>query len=498
MLVETAQLPLRLATSNENKLRQFRKVTRLDTSATPHLFDEEQIKQEIPTSPDNGIDYVGAISRKKLEVQRQRARETEGNVQDYAIIVSDSIILLNNQGRYKALNRDGNNEESAQRALETINRNGEITFVGAVSFGRKNGNSIFTVGTFLTLPLGEPLESLPVVVDRDKHKKDPSRLIRYGYIKYAVAKDGVLAPNRQTVGQTQDFEQVRPYVSGLTEDVISFANDVTKFDSITSPVTEDIVANFSFNTLAFYSYARQKGAENDRLQTHYEDLARNYVDFLQTQGGGNCALLSLELAARLENLGLEPKIASYSSAYFGDSKSLENGHSGVIAEFNGRKYLFDPGLSVSFPIPYGDLPLFPFFVGGNKSFIIGLEEGDNIPAMHILKKDGSLGEVKGFGIYTPEQFKENAGSTLTRLHDLRTTMKVDYHGADGRKLLGLSVDRKTMRLSIKINGSDKPLSMDLREIFSETDTQRLANIERLCEYCGINPNVLLSQLRSLI
>lgn len=497
-VTETQPLPLKLATSNGKKVDQLRRIPSLDISPTTPLFDESQIKQEITIPEDDGISYAGAVSRKKLEWHRKRAREQEGTGQDYAIIASDSVILVNDGENDRPVNRDGISDEEKQRILDTINRQREVTFVGAVSFGRKNGKSAFTVSTFMTLPLGEPISSFPLIIDELPDKKDPDRQIKYGYIKYGVAKDGGLVHRKKPLEATDSFAQARPFISGLTEDVIRFANDTAQFDRLTAPVAEDLVSRLSFNTVAFYSLAKQMGVERDGLASFYREISQSYDSFFETQGGGNCALFSLELAKKLREMGMDPRIASYASLNFRESGAVEDGHSGIVVDYNQRQYLFDPGLSITFPIPIGEIPISPFFAGGNKSFVVGLNDNNPVPQLFVLKKDARYQKIAGSKIFTVEHFQDRLGKVLTSLHDERSRMKIDFHNSSGRKTIGFLVDRNTLQLSIKLDGSDDPFEVNLRDLFSGSGKQILNNITGLCNYYGIDAHLLMEQLKGLI
>jgi hypothetical protein len=498
--VTTPETPTSLGiivpTSNRGKIDRLKQVTNLPIQAAEPLFDEDQIKSEV--AKEDGINYVSAISRKKLERHRALAREEEGSFPDYAIITSDSIILVNDEGKETPLNRDGLTDEEKQTALEAINKSKEITFIGAVSFGRKNGQSAFTVTTFFAMPLGEPLTDLPVQIDELPDKKDPDRKIKYGYIQHLVDNNGGLVTKKKILGRTDDFSEARPYISGLTSEIINFANDTAFLDKLTAAATEDLVEKSSFNTVAFYSLAKQMGVETPRdFQKFYESIANSGIDFFNTQGGGNCALFSLELVKRLRELGLDPQIASYESLNFGNSTPLEDGHSGVLIKFNGRDYLFDPGLSISFPIPVGKIPISPFYAGGAKSFVVTVNDSSPVPHLYTLKPDATYRKIAGHKVQTPEQFQDRLPKILGHLHDERVKLKIDYHDKSGKKILGFSVDRSTNQVTMKIDGADEPISVSLSELFSDTNTTRLSNIEQFCSNFNIDSSVVMRQLRVL-
>src|SRR5690606_38307540 len=119
--------------------------------------DEDRIKGEIEMAGvTNGVEYVAEISRRKLEMQRERQREL-GTVDDELLLVSDSVLLVMTREGLRPVNRDASQEEKDE-ALRLINQQGSVIFTGGMSFGRLKGGPALTVVSYFEAPLNQDLE----------------------------------------------------------------------------------------------------------------------------------------------------------------------------------------------------------------------------------------------------------------------------------------------------------------------------------------------------
>lgn len=469
---DMAPLPLALVSSNPRKSDQLQKYAGAGERATtkPPLFDEEFIKEQLSVTPEQGMNYVANISRNKLLMQRERSRTQEGTDSDYAMIVSDSVVMLPMpNGEYHAVNRDGLTEDQKNKIREQINDQGEITYVGAVTFGRKMGESAFTVLTYLRVPLAEPLKEFPLSVDALPHIVDASRGFEAGFISHEFnEEDKVLRPAfRPTRFGVADFESVRPHISGLVPQVVELADKTLQFDQSIAPLLEQEISEHPFNTLSFYK-EREKNAHAD-LHTFYEQLVSENRKFFATYGG-NCSLYTLDSISELQEQGYDPRVVIYPSNTVGYLKA----HSGIVVDVDAVRYLIDPGLTIPYPIPVSSqIPLYPF-LRGSKHILTQVRDvnGDLIPDLLISHKDQTYILV-GQEIETPEAFRKELPEILSTLHELRTFFKIDIHDGRGMKKLGITINVKTSSITINEREHLTVLS------FSDISDESLAFIQRI-------------------
>lgn len=443
-------LELALATGNKGKLSQFnRQAGDLPTFGVQPLFDEEKIKREINVSPLSGVDYVAQISRTKFHEQRSGLINQEGQDKDYAIIVSDSVVMLNTEnGGYEAVNRDGLNESEIHRALTEINKEKKIRFVGSTTFGRKNGQSVFTTLTYLDVPLGDTvLDHFPIDISEIPELAQ-GQDFHAGHIKFRPTPEGFV-PEFTEVKQDKRFNEVRPFISGLTSESIQTADKVARFDKMTSEIIERMIVNHPFNTTAFYSLYNQLGGID--IREFYNALIERRKEVFEKYGG-NCTFFSLELCDQLREIGLDPKIIIYPS--FKPNKP--NGHSGVFTQFEDISFFFDPGLTIPFAVPViPNMSLYPVNVG-EKNVLAAISDmnKDSIPDLILHKPSGGLIHFTANESITPEEFRMSVPDILTDFHNLRKSTKMDYHDLSGQRIIGFTVDREQQKVTVRTSNGD--------------------------------------------
>lgn len=482
-------IPLAIATSNPGKLDRFQQVSPPDASiiSIKPLFDEDEIKAQIGISEEDGYAYTAGISRTKLQIQREALKKVEGSTTDYTVIVSDSVVLVPDGENMVAINRDGMTDEKREAVMEHVNRERQITYVGALSFGRKNGQAAYTVLTFCTVPLDQPITSYPLEVKDLPTIQDKTRDIEVGYIEYRLDKAQGFVSTHRTIETTQDFEKARPYISGITPEIMALANDFGRFDALTGPITSTLVGKNPFNTLTPHG---EVGSSNQyALQKYYEKLIEQRQTYFDANGG-NCTLFSLALADKLQEAGLDPQVIIYPSTV----PDQNDGHSGLLVSQGERKYWFDPGLSLTHAVPIDRIPLVPF-VSGSKSLSVGAvpDETDprQLPDIHLQGPDGRIRAFSVKEIVTPSQFEELAPGILQRLHQGRRTLKLDYHTENGTRVIGFALDARTERLKIRHPNVDVK-DMSLGD-FLAVPAKR-AGLGWWCHQNGVDFSYILDQL----
>jgi len=488
-------IPLRLASSNANKLLQFsRNAPRnIDSSGITALFNEEEIKRGAVVPETDGFDYVASISQTKLEDQRIRLKQTEGNNTDYVVIVSDSCLIYpDNKGRYIALNRDGIGEEAKSAASETIKQQKEVVFTGAVSFGRKLGISNLTVLSYVKcfLPEGADIR-LPIKIDELPDLVDTEQGFEFGYVDFKVDPNNEkLKPIFKSKTRTHDFSLVRPFVSGLTPEVLEMVESNGVVDRDIAPLVEMMVASFPFNTISFYTESKRfLGNAGGDLHSFYRHLIQNWRDYFRAFGG-NCTLYSLALAHELTKSGLHPEVVIFPSS----KPAHDKGHSGLRIIQDNRGYFLDAGLTMPFPVPMSEIPLYPFWVG-NKQMFLSIQTGSDGPIPYLINL-GKGGKIPFMGkeIMLPGSFRSEAVDILADMHDKRRFLKLDYHDRRGNKEIGFSYDRESGSLRIaSADGYQRVL--DIGQILTDRTIQR--EIIAVCTANNINAEFVINELTSL-
>ncbi len=486
-MVEQGRLPLALATSNARKLEQFRKqAPGLDAIAVPVRFDEERIKKEIDIPETEGFRYVAEMSRAKFDEQRKKMSGEEGEG-DSAIVVSDSVVMIEENGGYTSVNRDGLTEERKREVLDAINRVGSVRYVGSVTFGRKKGESAFTVLSYLDIPLGKPAETFPIEVTALPEMVDPKKGFTAGFVQFATTQKGIYTPRfKPTQENQQDFQTVRPHISGLTAETLHLADVAGKLDMQTAQLLEDVIEQRPFNTLSFYA-EYLKGGRGDVME-FYRKIIRRRKEMYDTVGG-NCSLHTLRLADALQTMGFDnPRVVVFAS----DNPPYKKGHSGIMLEQEGIKFLFDPGMTVPFVVPIsGDIPLYPIKVGGKEVLsMISDANADGIPDLNIYKSKGTKTiQLLGQEIVSPQEFENELPQILYDLHFIRTSGKIDFHNKRGAKVLGIVYDFKKKSVDVKAGESTpKKYGVDL---LLTPGTKEYNDFVAICRQSSIAPETVL-------
>lgn len=475
-------LPIAVATSNEGKLGRVREAAHkkgLDSlHATTPLFDEESIKQEMTHLLDDGISYTVGISQTKLHRQRQAILEAEGREQDYMLVVSDSVVIDSNN---RPLNRDNESPEREAEVLADINRERQITFAGAVSFGRKNGHGNLTVVSYCSIPLERELAELPRGIDALPALQDQARPIEVGYVVFG-GEEGT-QQTKKPIAFTNSFADARPYISGLTPEVLEMIHETGQFEAEIGPIIEDVIANHPFNTAGFYHGLEQHGGTPGEFYATFTDGWRDHLQ----QYGGNCSLLALETGTRAEEHGKQADILLY------PQNGKPEGHSAlIITDDNGRQYFADPGFSMPYVIPVdAEIPLAPARISGAKSMTV-IENGTNLPTVHVLERDGKVHRLVSNGRYSMHDFEQVLPQVLERLHQ-REAVKLDYHTEVGRRTLGFTALRGRREVSIRSHNRNMG-TFALDNFSYERDPQLVEMVNALALQHNLDPYQIISQL----
>lgn len=485
IVLERAQLPIAVATSNEGKIVRSNEAAQkigLDSlSATTPLFDENAIKEEASDLKDNGIVYTVSISQIKLHRQRKATLEKEGREKDYMLVVSDSVLLDSSN---KPLNRDEETPQRQQEVLEDINRNKCITFAGAVSFGRKNGYGDLTVVSYMSLPIAEKLTELPKSIDALQELYDTNQAIEVGYISFGGEEGN--QHTKKSVALASSFGEARPYVSGLTPEVLEMIHKTGQFESKIGPILEDVISKNPFNTAGFYHALEKNGKTLDEF---YSTFSENWKDHLNKYGG-NCSLLSLEAGKRVIPEGINAEIVLY------PQNGKPEGHSALLlTDPSGDQFFSDPGFSMPYVIPVnGNIPLAPARINGAKSMTV-VENGTELPTVHVLEKSGKIESLVSNGKYSLNDFEQVLPEVLKRLHK-REAIKLDYHTPAGKRRLGFTVFRKTRQVNVR-NHDINFGSFDLDQFDYQTNPDLVDKVNSLALRYGLNPHEIVTQLDTL-
>ena len=470
----TQSLPLTLASGNPHKIDQLQKYSEADKIIVlDPLYHEDDIKEQLSVSPQQGMDYVAAISREKLLVQREQARTLDHEESDYAIIVSDSVIMVPMpDGEYLAVSHNRLDTPEREAIRDRINKQNEVIFVGAVTFGRKMGESAFTVLTYLKVPLAHSLKSFPISTELIPEIVDANRGFEAGFISYELDEDGkMLQPAFRPVKYNQqDFESVRPYISGLAPQVIEFADRSSQFDKAVAPFLEESISVHPFNTTSYY-FERIKHSDDD-LMTFYTNLVKERQTFFEKYGG-NCSLFTLQVTDKLQEMGYNPRVILYPLNNLTDQ--YQRGHSGILVDAHHERFFIDPGLTIPYPIPIsGHIPLYPIHVG-SKIIVTEVKDysGDLIPDLVSSNKNKII-VFTAQTMISPEEFEEELPKILSDIHKLRSYFKVDVHDTKGVKELGIIINVRNS--TVTINDGMSLMVLPFSEVTLEESLSRIQGI----------------------
>jgi len=385
------EIPIFLATGNSKKADR---VIHLGISTICPSFNEDDIKTRVDRKL--GLQYPVAISRMKLEEQLRRERNNKN-----VIIVSDSVIAVEGNNGLIPVNRDDDPNFINQINLEL--KNGQpIYFLGAASFGNYNGPP-YTLLTYFKINPG-PNKQLQIPIDIDRLTDGYPRF-EFGIVDGA----GKFIPEGEN-----DFASGRPYISGLTPHFIDLAKEYGNIFPLID-LLQGQIADFPFNTIVFYELISQGWT--------YDQIVANWQNIFKANGG-NCSFHSLYFAQMARQCGFEPKIALFPS----QNPDHDQGHSAVMV----GNFLFDPGLSLPYPIARGLQPI--EFINGKKAFLnqdgltLNKNEKDILfPLRELINVEEYLGQLSNI---------------LSALHSRRTVVKIDYHDRDGKV-----IEKKSIRLT---------------------------------------------------
>lgn len=491
-----------LASGNSVKIAQFNNaILPNDRRQLPTMFDENKIKNRVAALSSTGIPYFANVALLKLESQREGLVREQAEA-DYAVMVSDSGAYVQlEDGSYQVINRDDPEQKTATAPI--VERDGIVQYVGNLAFGRKDGKANYLVTTYCdtTIRQGIHLETFPntdelpdIAIDQEPFE--------YGYIEYRFGDNGELVPVKRPLGRTNDYGLARPYISGLTPEVIRFASEVSYVDSQVGPILQELVRKYPFNDLGYYSAFNTSGLRS--LEEFYQHLAEEWRDFFE-RCGGNCSLFSLELINKLRQQGFsnDHRVLVFPSQRFtnGEVKTIyEFGHSSVLFgtpnSASNTKYFADPGLAIPFPIPIDtSIPVFPVGYGDGKFAVMKVERDltDKVPNLMIRHRNGRLAYFNGRVVMTEGEFRASLADILFHLHEPKDVVKLDFHNEVGNILLGLAFNRRNGTISIPVLGIR---DVALQNIL-DNEQHRSLILEK-CQAVGVDAQIVLGQLEGLL
>lgn len=496
-------LPLALASTNPIKEEMFYGSAPGGSLVTAPLFDEQEIKDHLKergiTDRGNGFEYVIAVSQEKLKHQREKRLEADSE-SDETIIVSDSVVIIEENGRFEAVDRDGIPADEEARILERINAKRELLFVGAVSFGRKKGQSAFTVLTYLKIPLKEELKArpkedlpriLPEIVDKQKG-------FEAGFINYQMQKGGGSAYGFKQKIASPELTDVMSYIPGLTPEVMDLVAKTGKMDAITAETVENLMEKYPFNSISYFArYRRPEHGEAD-IVTFYRGILAEFDDYFEKYGG-DCYLHALKAYHEFEKKGLTQKIVIYPQIT--GVVNYEFGHAGLLAAYQSKKFLCDIGLSIPYVIPVTEIPLAPFDIGKKK--VLVLSDGINlgIPPTLVLYTKGRSIEMTPTLVTDHDQFINELPEYLDSMHFFRPELKIDYFDRKGEKRLGIYhnfrwVSDEGMDWDITITHRGREYDVNLWDFAKNPDEQ--AKLEAICKEENVDFEMIKGELKAMV
>lgn len=400
-------------------------------------------------------------------------------------MVSDSVLMLGN-GEY-AINREGNSMKT-EEILARINKEKKASFMGTVTFGRKEGSSMFSITTYCDIPLANEISSSEELNISFLNKgRDLSKDIETGFIKYSLDSEGKIVRKKIPKMNHSQFETARPHISGMTSEVLDFISKTMNFESIHSKELRSVISEKPFNTFAFYHLKKQV-PEMDNPE-FYRKLVQNKERFFNIFGG-NCSLFSLFLSEKLIEAGLEPKIGLFNS----NKPDDKEGHSAIFTEEDGINYLFEPGLSIPYPVPFSrEISISPFCVD-NKKIIVNhgfFANCESVPEIDILTSRNRKSGVRLNLIMSPEAYTEKLPEILSRLHDKRDVLKMDFHSQDGKKEFHISLDINENNLKV---GFGNGKYIDVHPHHFKRDINVLEQMKILCHAANIDHRIVVAQI----
>lgn len=423
--------PTRLVTTNEIKKSLFRSIFP-QASFSNMGFDEEKIKGEVPEV--DGLSYFAEISRRKAVAA---AKNEPGAI----IFTADSGTIVKKDGKYLPINRDSTPYE--KEFIEAINRDGEITFVGALSVA-SGDTPPYTIQTYLTIPL----DVQSPIAQRDiSYKELEERYKKSG----KKAKQGHLI-NRFENGnidfafgpptEVEEFNDFYSHLSGIENNSAELLYAAMKNSLIFSEAVGDVIEDDPFNTFRYVLEPQPATDSKDGLQK-----------------GGDCNFFTHTLSKALSHQNITHRIGLYDV----EGPDVRGGHCNVVlpVSVNGREddlaLIFEPGLSIPTPIPTSNtLDFYPVVLpNGKKALTVRDENGGVALAIQrtTTPSAGRSGLFTPRGVIMPEELTRHVATVIEPLRRGRSeTLVWEAHTRDGGKKKGEMV--KLYRDGTITNGSN--------------------------------------------
>lgn len=450
-------------------------------------------EQKAETLPPRGPAELAHQSRSRFKELRRGLVDSEGAAEDYEIIASDSSVMVaapdaggGVQFREIDLRATGAGEEET---LQAIRESGSLSYVGTTTFGRKNGDSSFTVLTYCDCPAPQISVLSEVMTPEQFARKagETGEGFAAGFVE-AYEEGGRYSYRKRPVTETATGKQVADFVTGQTPEVIDLAESAGKMDQAVTPLIQKHIGGHPFNTLSYYA-AWEKAGRPENLPDFYRELINHRGEFYEANGG-NCSLFTLGLAADLVGIGLGADVLLYPSNSRGTDK---DGHSALRLHDDKRKYLADPGLTIPWVIPVDpSVPLFPFERVGDKMVLVQVNDtnGDLMPDITMRGPKG-LQQFTAQSVISLGEFRERLPDILSRLHENRTEVKIDIHQQAGVKLVNLSLNRDSGALQIG-SGSSK-ITCPVGSFLCDEGGVQSAFLQR-CHEAGVNGEAIVAEV----
>lgn len=440
------RIPTVLASNNPDKNRQFDMIAGVSIPEQP-LFDEVQIHaelHELDITPESGLDYVSEVSKRKLARHREKLRETEDPESDRTIIVSDSVLLVEMQdGLFHAINKGNLSSDQLIIYEEAINNHNYIRTVGAVSFGRKWGSSIFTTLTYMDAPLRQPVR-LPLDVRNipEYARGDYTT----GYIDVSFPDDSCMDFNYAftPMNHTNDFEEASGAISGLIPDVIRIAERQGQLDKLIEMDLLSVIHQYPFNSMGYYTEWIKSGLPKEQF---YQMIGHNRREYARIHSG-NCSHITMALLDQLIPKG----IRAYGLITDITRPPIEDAHSSTVIEYDDERFLVDASLTIPYPIPYGTIPVLPFSVHKGKDAYVNTrkEHGVSLPDLHLMRtKSRQMDILQARKIVSLDDLEVHVPQLLTNAHDMVPILKYDRFDAQANKQFESTFDRKTGEIYVR-------------------------------------------------
>lgn len=423
--------PTRLVTTNEIKKSLFRSIFP-QASFSNMGFEEERIKNEVPEV--DGLSYFAEISRRKA---MEAAREEPGTI----IFTADSGTIVKKDGKYLPINRDSTPYE--KEFIEAINRDAEITFIGALSVA-SGDTPPYTIQTYLTIPLDV---SSPITKKDISYKELEERYNNSG----KKAKQGHLT-NRFENGnidfafgpptEVEKFGDFYSHLSGIEKSSAELLSAAMKSSLVFSEAVGDVIESDPFNTFRYVLEPQPATDSKDGLLK-----------------GGDCNYFTHVLSQNLSHQNITHRIGIYDV----EGPDVREGHCNVVlpVSINGKEddlaLIFEPGLSIPTPIPTSNtLDFYPVVLpNGKRALTIKDKNGGTALAIQrtTTPSTGRSGLFTPRGVIKPEGLTQRVATVIEPLRQGRNeTLVWEAHTRDGGKKKGEMV--KLYRDGTITNGSN--------------------------------------------